>query len=517
MISVTEGGQTTTYTYDANGNRASQTTDGVTTTYTYNNANLVTGMVNKMGDVVISSFTYTYYADGNMYTKAETQLDVTTNTTYVYDGMGRLKSETIGEDVISYYYDANGNRTLMNNDGDITSYMYDKNNRLLTEGDIVYTYDANGNTLTAGDKTYTYNSRGQQIGYTDGIVTATYAYNPSGLRSAKTVGGSTKYFVYNGMQIVFEYEDSIASGTTYYYGLNRTHSSDGDIFVYNAHGDTVQLVNNNAVVVSYTYDAFGNLTNTVGTSENAFLYCSEYFDAETQTYYLRARYYNPTNGRFTQQDAWAFMDGSNPLSLNLYTYCFNNPVMYVDPSGHVVTDWDQEHLTATEIAILIAMTVQWDSATQEEQQQYREIAESFRSKYRMPYEKTNEYGYTYADTELMKQFEQEAYAKYDSYQPDYTGVLLVGAGISQTDTPAIGPADVVAGIVIIFGSLSIYLAKGKSNPRDLERGMTSYQKGMFQREIEDWKSDHGMPPNFNVPWEVLCALAEEIKEMYKNK
>ena len=222
----------------------------------------------------------------------------------------------------------------MNNDGVITSYTYDKNNRLLTEGDIVYTYDANGNTLTAGDKTYTYNYRGQQVAYSDGTVTASYAYNPSGLRSAKTVGGSTKYFVYNGMQIVFEYEDSVSVGTTYYYGLNRTHSSDGDVFVYNAHGDTVQLVNDNALAASYTYDAFGNLLTSAGTSDNPFLYCSEYFDAETETYYLRARYYNPANGRFTQQDAWAFMDASDPLSLNLYTYCANNPVMYVDPSGY---------------------------------------------------------------------------------------------------------------------------------------------------------------------------------------
>ena len=274
--------------------------------------------------------------------------------------MGRLKSETIGEDVISYYYDANGNRTLMNNDGNITSYTYDKNNRLLTESangeTITYTYDANGNTLTAGEKEYTYNSRGQQIGYTDGTVTATYAYNPSGLRSAKTVGGSTKYFIYHGMQIVFEYEDSVSDGTTYYYGLNRTHSSDGDIFVYNAHGDTVQLVNNNAVVVSYTYDAFGNLTNTVGNSDNAFLYCSEYFDAETETYYLRARYYNPANGRFTQQDAWAFMDPTDPLTLNLYTYCANNPVLYVDPSGNAWYHWALGAVIVAACAVAVVAT-----------------------------------------------------------------------------------------------------------------------------------------------------------------
>ena len=153
----------------------------------------------------------------------------------------------------------------------------------------------------------------------------------------KTVGGSTKYFVYNGMNIVYEYTESVADGVAYFYGLNRTHNSEGEIYLYNAHGDVVQLVKNNAVVASYTYDAFGNLTSQIGESDNPFLYCGEYYDAETQTYYLRARYYNPANGRFTQQDAWAYMDASDPLSLNLYAYCGNNPIMYVDPSGNFGT------------------------------------------------------------------------------------------------------------------------------------------------------------------------------------
>ena len=301
---------------------------------------MVNTLLNADGeDVVISEFAYTYYADGNQRTKTETLLggDPVT-TTYVYDGLGRLTAETKGEDSITYTYDANGNRASMNRNGTVTAYAYDANNRLLSEtvGDTVttYTYDANGNTLTAGDKTYTYNDRGQQTGYSNGTTAAAYAYNPSGLRKAKTVGGSTKYFVYNGMNIVYEYSESVADGIAYFYGLNRTHNSKGEIYVYNAHGDVVQLVKDNAVVASYTYDAFGNLTSQIGESDNPFLYCGEYFDAETQTYYLRARYYNPANGRFTQQDAWAFMDASDPLSLNLYTYCCNNPVLYVDPHGN---------------------------------------------------------------------------------------------------------------------------------------------------------------------------------------
>lgn len=556
LISVTEGGLTTEYAYDENGNRASQSTGAVSVAYTYNDANFVTSLTNTMTnadgeEVVISAFAYTYYADGNQYTKSETMLGGdAVLTTYVYDGLGRLISETKGEDAIAYTYDTNGNRVGMTADGVVTTYTYDANNRLLTEtvGETTtsYTYDANGNTLTAemshnfengicslcgdlqtyrlgdidlddeytlkdvlgilrlcetteepepeetetteepepeegeallydlrsasqtapltdtedlngngvmdtddymlflydllgvdfsapillmadettaeqssgltsyadldgngtvdtddyaialsavseenivlsdkmarliadvnGDgivtqddanevlhyvlnnddgssypigsimtnttsctlvKTYAYNERGQQTGFANAANTAAYSYNPNGLRNVKTVGGSTKYFVYNGMNIVYEYSESVADAVTYFYGLNRTHNSNGEIYVYNAHGDVVQLVKDNAVEVSYTYDAFGNLTAQIGESDNPFLYCGEYYDAESQTYYLRARYYDPANGRFTQQDAWAYMDTSDPLSLNLYTYCCNNPVMYVDSSGHV--------------------------------------------------------------------------------------------------------------------------------------------------------------------------------------
>ena len=393
LVSVTEGGVTTTYTYDANGNRASQTTGEVSVAYTYNDANLVTSLTNTLtnasGEAVIpSAFAYTYYADGNQHTKTETLLggDPITST-YVYDGLGRLTSETKGEDSIAYTYDANGNRTGMNQNGTVTTYAYDANNRLLSEtvGDTVtaYTYDANGNTLTAGDKTYTYNDRGQQTGYSNGTTTASYAYNPSGLRKAKTVGGSTKYFVYNGMNIVYEYSESVADGIAYFYGLNRTHNSEGEIYVYNAHGDVVQLVKDNSVVASYTYDAFGNLTSQIGESDNPFLYCGEYYDAETQTYYLRARYYNPANGRFTQQDTWAFMDASDPLSLNLYTYCCNNPILYVDPSGHLVQEDTIAHrdgrISDYQYLLILKLTERWyDAKTPEAKAEIHELAEAFR-------------------------------------------------------------------------------------------------------------------------------------------
>ena len=211
------------------------------------------------------------------------------------------------------------------------------------------------------------------------------------------------------MNIVYEYSESVADGVAYFYGLNRTHNSEGEIYVYNAHGDVVQLVKDNAVVASYTYDAFGNLTSQIGESDNPFLYCGEYYDTETQTYYLRARYYNPANGRFTQQDAWAFMDASDPLSLNLYAYCCNNPVMYVDPSGTTAKDITAGIILALDDYVTGGFA-KW-------------LVEKYQKKY------------------LDYQYEDEK---------DYYLGRTFGAAIAE----AIGAASTVLGIIELFGSIA---------------------------------------------------------------
>ena len=66
----------------------------------------------------------------------------------------------------------------------------------------------------------------------------------------------------------------------------------------------------------------------IKTVENRFGFAGEMLDAVTGQYYLRARFYNPVIARFLSEDTY-YGDG-----LNLYAYCHNNPVRYVDPSGH---------------------------------------------------------------------------------------------------------------------------------------------------------------------------------------
>ena len=138
------------------------------------------------------------------------------------------------------------------------------------------------------------------------------------------------------------------TGKVYAYGHTLISQGNSWYYLYNAHGDVVKYINaNGAVLQSYDYDAFGEEADPSTTDANPFRYAGQYFDDETGTYYLRARYYNPGNGRFTQQDAWGYGDPADPLSLNLYVYCINNPVKYYDPSGR----WIE---TAFDIAGLFA-------------------------------------------------------------------------------------------------------------------------------------------------------------------
>ncbi len=104
-------------------------------------------------------------------------------------------------------------------------------------------------------------------------------------------------------------------------------------YLYNAHGDVIGLTDSQGNIVnSYEYDAWGNVLNQTETIDNPLKYAGQYYDEELQMYYLRARYYDPSIGRFTSIDA---VEGSitQPLDMNQYVYCRNNPILYFDYTG----------------------------------------------------------------------------------------------------------------------------------------------------------------------------------------
>ena len=366
LTTVSENGaQQAAYTYDTNGNRASLTyANGVTETYRYNKANWIISLENRNNSGLISSYTYTYYASGSQKTKTAADGKV---TSYVYDGLNRLVQESeTGALTQSYTYDARGNRATMTVTGTesyAVSYAYDANNRLLTEQKTqglltdltTYTYDANGNLLSktvlagnggAAGSTYVYNTLNQLVSATENQRTAAYAYNTQGIRTAKVTFSTRTNYLLDGANVVGERLNG--EYVSYLRGANlisRTSDDGTDFYLFNAHGDVTGLADSTgASTRAYDYDAFGVEKDPDPLDENPFRYCGEYFDRETETYYLRARYYDPTIGRFTQQDSvWLmareYPNGQkivDPLSLNLYVYCANNPIVYADSSGHAV-------------------------------------------------------------------------------------------------------------------------------------------------------------------------------------
>ena len=157
-------------------------------------------------------------------------------------------------------------------------------------------------------------------------------YDAEGLRYEMEENGNLVQFIFNQEQEVVTEEDStgitrlirdtelIARSTdtvrTYYH-----YASD-------EMGSTTHIVDEAGVVQNwYEYDAWGNITAKQEAIPNRYTYYGQQLDPITQQYYLRARFYNPVIARFTQEDTYRG-DG-----LNLYAYCHNNPVFYIDSSG----------------------------------------------------------------------------------------------------------------------------------------------------------------------------------------
>ena len=171
--------------------------------------------------------------------------------------------------------------------------------------------------------------------------TWTYAYDDGGKRITKTVDGTAYNYHYLGDQLVeltwggnklhFTYDStgplSVSyNGTEYFY-------------VKNAQGDVTVLVNASGTrVVSYTYDAWGNLLTTTGSlattlgAQNPLRYRGYVYDTETGLYYLQSRYYNPGWGRFINADAY-LSTGQGFNGHNMFAYCGNNPISRYDVGG----------------------------------------------------------------------------------------------------------------------------------------------------------------------------------------
>jgi len=164
----------------------------------------------------------------------------------------------------------------------------------------------------------------REISSTTTAYTYKYYYNGSSL-SRMTKGTDVLDFIYgaDGTPTAVVY-----NGTYYYY-------------VTNLQGDVVALLDSSGnTVVSYTYDAWGKPISTTGSMAstlgtiNPLRYRGYVYDTETGFYYLQSRYYDPTIGRFLNADAFA-STGQGLLGNNMFAYCNNNPLNFVDSGGRI--------------------------------------------------------------------------------------------------------------------------------------------------------------------------------------
>lgn len=314
--------------------------DGSAVTYAYDAANRLTTVTNWLGEEAV----YAYDQDGRPGTS--TQFNGIT-TTYSYDTASRLTAAASSISSSQFELDGDGNRIGLTETRPLqaepttigsTAYTYGtQGNRLLSAGPMSYTYDSEGqlaSSVIAGlGMTYTfdYDHRLAQIG-TD----TQFSYDGLGHRLMATRSGVLTCYIYDpwgNLVAVADESNNIAEKFIYGRGLlAMTTSSALYCYHFDPKGNTVALTDMTGTLVnSYAYGPFGEILAQQETVSQPFKFVGQYgVMAEPEgLYYMRARYYDPSVGRFISEDPLGFEGGD----VNLYAYVQNNPVNLIDPHG----------------------------------------------------------------------------------------------------------------------------------------------------------------------------------------
>ncbi len=347
-----------TYGYDSVGNL---TSTGGYATYNGYNALSQPGTI-MFGNHVVTS--YQYYPSNNRLLSIATVKGTTNlqNFNYHYDNVGNLKNINDGNNnpLQSFEYDElNRLHTAGSTTYGAFLYDYDQIGNILTKEDVVYTYggprphavtslsngkiysyDANGNIVSDGQRTITYNYDNMpttvgSVNFTyDGYGTRIkkYVTSPSIVYIDKyyeCISGSCTKYIYSGAQRIA----SKTAGNVLYYHSDHLGSTS---VVTDASGVKVEDVN---------YLPFGKVNLDSGSVSVSHKYTGQEQDSETGLSNYNARLYDSELGRFLSPDT-IVSDPENPQNLNRYSYVYNNPLSYTDPTGHRGV-WEQLWLEIT--------------------------------------------------------------------------------------------------------------------------------------------------------------------------
>ncbi|MGK7959023.1 CARDB domain-containing protein, partial [Crocosphaera sp.] len=328
------------YTYDNIGRlQREDNGNGTYTTYNYDIAGQLQNLVNYAPDGTVNSrFDYTYDLNGRR--SSMTTLEGKTN--YTYDAIGQLTSVTLPDGrTINYTYDAAGNRIAVEDNGITTGYSTNNLNQYQTVGNAVYEYDDDGNLIskTENNKTITYNydseNRLIEVMSPEGIWT--YEYDALGNRIATIHNGERTEYLLDPtgiVNVVGEYDNN-GLVANYVHGLglvSQVNNSSANYYDADAIGSTIGLsdVNGN-YLNTYSYLPFGEDLTKKEAISNPFEYVGQWgvMDESNGLDFMRARFYDTVDGRFTSLDPIGLAGGDT----NFYAYSANSPVIAVDPWG----------------------------------------------------------------------------------------------------------------------------------------------------------------------------------------
>jgi len=220
------------------------------------------------------------------------------------DPLGRLVAadDTTGESS-AYAYDAVGNRTVLTDTAGMHTYTYYAANRLTGVDGVSYTWDARGNLRSNGVFTYTYDGAGRMVRAEGVSATVVYTYGLDSLLVGRSAGGAVTTYAWDWATGVPE---MLSDGERLYLvGQETLGWADGAEWSYplgDALGSVRQVVDGAGEVLDdRSWTPFGV---EEGTAQGGLGYTGEWWDAEVSLLYLRARWYDPTAGRFTQRDPW---------------------------------------------------------------------------------------------------------------------------------------------------------------------------------------------------------------------
>jgi RHS repeat-associated protein len=309
--------------------------NGVNTIYQYlsQNNRLYSITTSKQSTGFIN-LSYAYDNVGNI-TGITDYLDSTKTRTYGYDDLNRLTSATSASfgGTLTWQYNQIGNMTHNNRYGNY-AYGDPLHKHAVTQaGADTYTYDSNGNMTGGAGRTITHDYDNRATSIVKAGAATISVYDAGGQRVKKVIPGATTIYIgkyyecTSGVctKYIFGGSDRIVSivGTnTRYYHTDHLRSSS---VITDQNGISVQAL---------YYYPYGEIHSNIGSDLTKYKFTGQEWDAETGLYYYGARYYDPKLGKFITPDT-IVPDFSAPQTLNRYSYCANNPILYTDPSGNI--------------------------------------------------------------------------------------------------------------------------------------------------------------------------------------